>query len=84
MIKDAGEQLKAEIRDIMTKYKGMSRANAIIKDAGLSYQRALVADTANTSAYTTARQQALMAGVYTFDATYAALFLKKKELAANP
>ncbi len=82
VIKDVGEKLKAEIRDIMTRYKGIIRANAVIKEAGLSYQDALVADNANTSAYTTPKQQALMAGVYTFDATYAALFLKKKELAA--
>lgn len=83
VIKDTGEKLKADIQELMTRYRGISRANAIIKEAGLSYQRALVADTANPSAYTTSRQQALMAGVYTFDATYAALFLKKKELAAT-
>ena len=83
LIKDVGEKLRADIRDLMNQYKGLSQANSIIKEAGLSYQRALVADTATPSAYTTPKQQALMAGVYTFDATYAALFLKKKELAAT-
>ncbi len=80
-IQKAGEELKADIRKLMTRFQGVIRANALIKAAGLSYQSALVADTANTSAYTTPKQQALMAGVYTFDATYAALFLKKKEVA---
>lgn len=83
IINDVGAKLREDIRVIMTQYKGISQANAVIKEAGLSYQKALVADTANLSAYTTSKQQALMAGVYSFDATYAALFLKKKELAAT-
>ena len=83
LIKDVGEKLRADISDLMTRYKGLSQANKIIKEAGLSYQKALVADTATPSAHTTRKQQALMAGVYTFDATYAALFLRKKELATS-
>ena len=82
-VEDAGTQIREDIRFLMNRFKGISQANRAVKDAGLSYQKALVADTANTSAYTSEKQQALMAGVYTFDATYAALFLKKGELAAT-
>lgn len=80
-IADIGEQLRAEIRDLTTRFKGISQANTAIKAAGLSYQKALTADPAKADDYITETQQAMMAGVYTFDATYAALFLRKKELA---
>ena len=82
-VEDAGTQIREDIRFLMNRFNGISQANRAIKEAGLSYQKALVADTATTSAYTSEKQQALMAGVYTFDATYAALFLKKRELAAT-
>jgi len=77
---DTGQKVKGQIQDIMTEYSGLNQANKRIKEAGLSYQKALTVDRVDLKHYIAPRQQAVMAGIYTFDATYAALFLKKKEL----
>ena len=66
----------------MDEYKGLAQANKALKEAGASYQNSLTAGTADLSRYATMEEQAAMAGVYTFDAGYAALFLQKKETIA--
>ena len=79
---DTGQKLKAQLQRVMAEYKGLNQANKRIKEAGLSYQKALTVNRVDLKYYIAPRQQAVMAGIYTFDATYAALFLKKKELVA--
>jgi hypothetical protein len=77
---ELGLKIKEEIIDILDEYKDLSQTNQALKDAGASYQQALTAGERDLSVYTTQKQQAAMSGVYTFDAGYAALFLRKKEL----
>lgn len=80
-LSDIGTELRDEVRAVMDHYKEFNNANKQLKEAGASYQNALTADTGKANTYTTMEQQSVMVGVYTFDATYAALFLRKKELA---
>ena len=77
---DVGIKFRDQVKTIMDQYKGLSQANKQLKEAGASYQKSLTADTKNLSRYTTDEQLTGMAGIYTFDAGYAALFLKKKDM----
>ena len=77
---DVGLKFRDQVKAVMDQYKGLAQANKQLKEAGASYQKSLTADTQNLSRYTTDEQLAGMAGVYSFDAGYAALFLKKKDM----
>ncbi len=77
---NVGAAFRDQAKQVMDEYEGLARANKALKEAGASYQKSLTAPTENLSQYTTQAQRAVMAGVYTFDAGYAALFLKKKEM----
>lgn len=79
---DIGAKFRDHVRGIMAEYRGLAEANQQLKAAGASYQKSLTADPAAVSSYTTVEQQSIMSGVYLFDAAYAALFLKKKDMAA--
>ena len=76
----AGEAFRDQAKQVINEYEGLARANKALKEAGASYQKSLTAPTENLSQYVTPAQRSVMAGVYTFDAGYAALFLKKKEM----
>ena len=76
----SGLEFRDQVKFLIDQYKGLTQANKQLKEAGASYQKSLTADTRNLSRYTTDEQLAGMAGVYTFDAGYAALFLQKKEM----
>ncbi len=80
-LSDIGTACKEEVQAVLIQYNDLVNANKVLKEAGASYQKALTADTGRVNAYTTMEQQSVMLGAYTFDATYAALFLRKKELA---
>jgi hypothetical protein len=77
---DVGLKFRDQVKAVLDQYKGLARANKQLKEAGASYQKSLTADTQNLSRYTTDEQLAGMAGIYTFDAGYAALFLQKKDM----
>lgn len=77
---DAGLKFRDQVKVVMDQYKGLAQANQQLKGAGASYQKFLTADTQNLLRYTTDEQLAGMAGIYTFDAGYAGLFLQKKDL----
>jgi hypothetical protein len=70
-----------KIKDLLNEYKGIAHVDKRLKAAGVSYQKILTAPTGNLSKYTKGEQQLVMAGVYTYDAGYAALFSQKKEMA---
>ncbi len=80
-LSEIGTAFKDEVHAVLREYKDLINANKVLKEAGASYQKALTADTGTGNTYTTMEQQSVMVGVYTFDATYAAIFLRKKELA---
>ena len=80
-LSDMGIEFRDEVRAVMDQCRIYSNTMKVLKEAGASYQKALTADTGKANTYTTMEQQSAMAGVYTFDATYAALFMRKKELA---
>lgn len=77
---DVGIKFRDQVKSLMDQYKGLAQANKQLKEAGASYQKSLTADTENLARYTTDEQLAGMAGIYTFDAGYAALFLQKQEM----
>lgn len=77
---EVGMKFRDQIKEVMDQYKGLAQANKQLKEAGASYQKSLTADTQNLSRYTTDEQLACMAGVYSFDAGYAALFFQKKDM----
>ncbi len=77
---DIGLKFRDQVKSVMDQYKGLAQANKQLKEAGASYQKSLTADTENLSRYTTDEQLTGMAGIYTFDAGYAALFLQKKDM----
>jgi len=77
---EIGIQIRGQMLKVYVQYKGLGAANRQIKEAGASYQKTLTANTDVISRYTTARQQAIMSGVYSFDAAYAALFFQKKDM----
>ncbi len=81
-LSDIGMEFSNEIRKVASEHKGIIQANKQLKEAGASYQKSLIADPAEISRYTDFKHQSIMAGVLTFDAGYAALFLQKKDLAA--
>jgi hypothetical protein len=76
-----GTEYRDQVKAIIAQYKGASDANRQLKAAGASYQKHLTAEVSGLSRYITSVGQAQMAGVYTYDAGYAALFMKKRELA---
>lgn len=77
---EMGTQIHGQMKAVYVQYKGLSAANSEIKAAGASYQKTLTAKTDEISRYTTTRQQAIMSGIYSFDAAYAALFLQKRDM----
>lgn len=77
---DAGLKFRDQVKGIIEQYKGLAQANQQLKEAGASYQKSLTADTQNLARYTTDEQLTGMAGIYTFDAGYAGLFLQKKDM----
>ncbi|RJR30525.1 MAG: hypothetical protein C4576_33430 [Desulfobacteraceae bacterium] len=79
-LSDAGAKFRTQIQEIMASYRGIDEANKLLKAAGATFQKSLAADPATVSRYTTPRQQAVMAGVYLYDASYAALFFRKREM----
>lgn len=79
-LSDIGNQIHGKMKTVYVQYKGLSAANSEIKAAGASYQKTLTANPDKISRYTTTRQQAIMSGVYSFDAAYAALFLQKRDM----
>lgn len=79
---ELGLKIKEEIHDILGEYRDLARANQALKETGASFQASLTAGDRDLSVYTSRKQQASMAGVYSFDAGYAALFMRKKELAS--
>jgi hypothetical protein len=79
---EVGMKIKDEIYEILDQYRDLARANQALKETGASFQDSLTAGNRDLSVYATKKQQAAMAGVYSFDAGYAALFLRKKELAS--
>ncbi len=76
-----GLMFRDKIKDLLDEYKGITHVDKRLKAAGVSYQEILTAGTDNLSKYTKGEQQRIMAGVYTYDAGYAALFFQKKEMA---
>ncbi|WP_300672660.1 hypothetical protein [Desulfoluna sp.] len=74
------KEITEQINLLKSQYKGINQATRQLKEAGASYQHTLTADTHKVSQYLTDDQLGTMAGVYTIDAGYAALFLRKKEL----
>ena len=76
-----GLQFREKIQGLLNEYKGITNSNIDLKAAGASYQKSLTAKADDLSRYTKGEQQRMMAGVYTFDAEYAALFLQKKDMA---
>ncbi|MFT5729356.1 MAG: hypothetical protein ACI8PB_003521 [Desulforhopalus sp.] len=77
---EIGTQIHEQMLQVYSQYKGLNATNIQIKEAGASYQKTLTAKTDVISRYTTDRQQAIMSGVYGFDAAYAALFFQKKDM----
>jgi len=75
------KEITEQIKILKSQYKQINQATKQLKEAGATYQHSLAADTQTISRYITDDQLGTMAGVYTVDAGYAALFLRKKELA---
>jgi hypothetical protein len=74
-------EYRNKVEELLDEYKGISQVKKQLKEAGASYQKSLTANTEDLSKHTKGAQQRMLAGVYTFDAGYAALFLQKKEMA---
>jgi hypothetical protein len=76
-----GLKIRDQFQAILKEYQGIIQANQQLKEVGASFQKSLTAPCQNLSLYAEKSQQAVMAGVYTFDAGYSALFFRKKEMA---
>ena len=76
-----GSEYREQIEAILAEYKGTEDVNRQLKAAGATFQKALTLPVDNLSRYATAIGQAQASGAYLFDAAYAALFMRKRQMA---
>ena len=76
-----GAEYRQQIEAILAEYKGTADVNRQFKAAGASFQKTLTFPVDPLSRFTTAIGQAQASGAYVTDAGYAALFMRKREMA---
>ncbi|MEH0019837.1 MAG: hypothetical protein V6Z89_09290 [Desulfobacter sp.] len=77
-----GEFFRTKVKDVLKDYGGTVAQNNALKSAGASYQKHLTAALPAPEAVSSPHAQAVLSGVFMFDAVYAAVFLKAKDAAA--